>query len=90
MEKYFCAQEALDLMNEIRRDRYRGWSPEPSPPSSGEQTRAAVDQIIVDAVAAEREACAEIAVTPLQVGAESFRPKTAEEIVILIRARGNR
>ena len=38
--------------------------------------------------AEEREACAKVAESPLQLGATSFRPKTPQEIVILIRARG--
>lgn len=38
--------------------------------------------------AEEREACAKVAESPLQVGATSFRPKTPQEIAILIRARG--
>lgn len=39
------------------------------------------------AAAEERESCARLAETPMQVGAEAFRPKTPEEIAILIRAR---
>ena len=50
-----AAREAMDILDEIRRDRYRGWLPEPSTRSSGEQIRALVDQMVTEAVAAERE-----------------------------------